>query len=185
MIRKHALVRVSLWFLLSQVLAIRCLTSSDVAGNITLHYVPFGLQTYTAVTIDNIEHRALCVFGISSASEEALAIKRAISRAKEDQFNGRLVRLKIGASSSSDVFVDSLGGVLQEGEKQTRMPFEVFAGLKRIMDRLTRTQVQGCKIDLSRRQAQETRDPLVGGGFAMATQRDRSPPQELTERASP
>jgi hypothetical protein len=111
--------------------------------DVTIYYVPFNYETYVPVTTESIEKDAICVFSISSNSDEAAAIRSVVDTAGAGRFDDQFVRVKAVGLLAGDLFIDKYGGVRSK-ERERRIAPEGLQELKTLLDGLAKAQ--GCEI---------------------------------------
>ena len=107
-------------------------SASPEPGHILIYYIPFDTETYTPVTMSDVEQRAHFRLVVSDAKTK----KGLINRMKVDpraRFDSQKVRAKI-ISPDKEYYVDSFGVAIQGSEKFTTNASD----LNKVLDHLVR-----------------------------------------------
>jgi hypothetical protein len=75
-----------------------------------IYYIPFKVETYIPVTIDDIEKRAFYSFKVPESSKLTIELKKLLNANIPGTFNNKAVRLKV-IEGSNIYYVDSLGNI--------------------------------------------------------------------------
>ncbi|MBI4744935.1 MAG: hypothetical protein HY776_09015 [Actinobacteria bacterium] len=86
---------------------------------INVYYIPFKIQTYTPVTIQDIERRAFYKFKINSESELSIKLVKLLESKNRGKFDDKVVRLKVKIGEKI-YYVDSEGNI-KKGERITKV----------------------------------------------------------------
>ena len=101
---------------------------------IRLYYIPFDLETYNPITVNDISKRATYRWLIDSTSKLASRLKVCFDSFEPGDFSGNFVRLRIDGILKLPIFVDREGGVLlgKKGEAKS-LTRSAFTELKEII----------------------------------------------------
>jgi hypothetical protein len=104
-------------------------------NDVKVSYIPFGLQTYAAVTPENIDDDPHSTFHLKATSEDAAQVRAIIERAGAGQFDRLVVRALIEIGGDEKIWIDNDGGVF-DGRTRKHLRPDDFATLKSIFNRL-------------------------------------------------
>ena len=99
-------------------------------------YIPLGVETYTPITIDNIDSHCSYTGDIEPHDERLLNLQAIIKKAVPGLFNSNSVRVKITIMSSDSIYIDNYGG-LQIGNSQSHLDPESLTIVRKILDNIT------------------------------------------------
>lgn len=86
---------------------------------IVVRYLPFDIETYSAITKDNIAQSTSCVY--SGVPEELQkAMRDLVIESDPGNFNPTRVRVKIEGLLDGDAYFDAEGGIYVEADKSYR-----------------------------------------------------------------
>lgn len=111
---------------------------SGMHGSLLVRYIPFDVETYSAVTPNNINESTTCVYG--GIPEEVLrSMRELINLAGEGQFDDARVRVKLEGFDGGSIYIDADGGLLIEPASTIRKLSESnFAALKSLFSVIER-----------------------------------------------
>lgn len=111
--------------------------NEQINDSITIYYLPFKLETYTAITKNNIEKKALYVIELKPDDSAYNEISKIFMNHSEGEFDNRVVRMKVKGSQFGDLYVDQEGGILIIPDEETeKLTSEAFERLSMLMDKL-------------------------------------------------
>jgi hypothetical protein len=93
----------------------------DKGALVNVCYVPFGLETFTAMTTKNISSHCSVSEEIILTIDEHKELMKIFSVAPSGVFNDQRVRLKIQLSGDSDIYIDNDGGFVMSDQKGSRV----------------------------------------------------------------
>ena len=98
-----------------------------------IYYIPFNIETYVPVTVDDIEKRAHLKLVLLEESDLLGRLAKLLSDNKvRGSFDGRVVRLKV-VLKKEVYFVDADGGVKHNGSEYTINPDEIEKIVKELL----------------------------------------------------
>ena len=90
-----------------------CLMSSRIGAveaEIKIFYVPFAVNTYVPITVDNIEQNGYtCKFGIRAHSDTGKSVLHILSSGIDGEIDNNLVRVKIIGPDTAVFYMDQDG----------------------------------------------------------------------------
>jgi hypothetical protein len=87
-----------------------CAVGDSGNDKVKFFYIPFDVETYYAITIENIEQAANCEFELERTNPVVKQLAIAVDRAEEGRFWNGIVRLKAVGLFENALFVDKQGG---------------------------------------------------------------------------
>jgi hypothetical protein len=87
-------------------------------AKMTAYYIPFSVETYIPVTVEDIEEKAHFVFLIEG--DYLKKINELLTKKSEGTFDGQKVRMKL-KSKNGDLFVDANGGVVGPDHREFKI----------------------------------------------------------------
>lgn len=108
-----------------------CAVGDSSNEKVKFFYISFDVETIIAITIENIERSANCVFELERTSSVATQLANSVKRAEEGQFQNGIVRLKVIGLFENTLFVDKQGGLrFANMESELQMQFSDFRKTK-------------------------------------------------------
>lgn len=102
----------------------------------SIYYVPFGAETFVAVTVDNIDECYNRYSDVPLNNPEMREVLSLLSSGSHGVFDREMVRAKLRGGDSRWIYVDNFGGI-RMGTSETKLSSVQFAHLKHVLDRIT------------------------------------------------
>jgi hypothetical protein len=100
--------------------------------------MPFEVETYTPVTVENIEERADCSVTINPTNEEMEKLSLFLDELDNGKFHPKKVRLKIEGIQTEPIFFDRFGAI-QKGQKNLgRLSKNTFSLFQELIDNIVK-----------------------------------------------
>lgn len=110
-------------------------------GSMKFYYFPFELETFTPITIEDIELRARCSFSLDNVSDQN-TVKSYLMDRTGGSFEYKRVRLKVILNQDKTFYVDAEGGSLEISEKGQQIESELSA---KAFDNLKTWVAEACR----------------------------------------
>jgi len=112
-------------------------TEATMAGavtQITIHYLPFSVETFLPVTIDSLEKDARCVFSFEASPEDTTNLHRWFANVTKGDFDKKRVRLMLAGLEDARLYVDAEGGLRRGSSGVGKLNEHAFKALEQFVE---------------------------------------------------
>lgn len=106
------------------------------ARMVEICYVPVGVDTYTAMTVDNIDDHCGRTGRVAATDKRYLQLRAMLQKAGKGEFDGQVVRVKVAEPGTEPLYIDNVGGI-RFGQEQSKLNAAALADLTRLLEVIT------------------------------------------------
>ena len=116
------------------IISISCAKQSKVA-TVKVYYFPIGAETYTPITMKDIEKRSLSSIKINLNNKLLKFIKSIINKSNIGKFDNKIVRMKIIYPNGKIIYIDNDGGV-NDFSSNLKMDKQALYKIKNLIEKM-------------------------------------------------